>query len=156
MFKRISWYFDPSFNEAWNNTMILVTIDFNELFFKGNMKALLSPVSIYWFNAVLLTNIKCCMEGSQVRIKDPIISSFILFCLTRYPSILTVNLQVWRSTWGYKPLFWPKLLRLRELLGQERGGLLLGLADWHHQPAGLHYHYSRVIELNWQNRYIRN
>jgi len=34
---------------------------------KGNMKALLSPVSIYWFNAVLLTNIHCCINGrSQI------------------------------------------------------------------------------------------
>jgi len=33
---------------------------------KGNMKALLSPVSLYWFNAVLLTNIHCCMNGSQI------------------------------------------------------------------------------------------
>jgi len=33
---------------------------------KGNLKALLSPVSIYWFNAVLLTNIHCCMNGSEI------------------------------------------------------------------------------------------
>jgi len=30
------------------------------------MKALLSPVSIYWFNAVLLTNMYGCMHGSQI------------------------------------------------------------------------------------------
>ena len=35
---------------------------------QSNMRALLSPVSIYWFNAVLLTNLHCCMNGSQVRL----------------------------------------------------------------------------------------
>ena len=54
------------------------------------MKALLSPVSIYWFNSVLLTNIHTCMNGSQVQMTlarmSPICSCLInkYFQISRY------------------------------------------------------------------------
>ena len=50
------------------------------MFMQGNMKALLSPVSIYWFNAVLLTNIHCCLNGSQV-ITNELLNVYQKICL---------------------------------------------------------------------------